>query len=88
MIRWLMTKLLGTTARAGEQVLDAEQCLAIPPRALASAAPQRARNMSARTHLWVVPSAHLDAEHNPSGLWAVGDQKLTTFRQYDRNFRR
>ena len=65
MIRWLTTKLLGATARAGEQVLDDEQWLAIPPRALASAAPQRARDMSIRTHLWVVPSVHPDTEQNP-----------------------
>lgn len=56
MIRWLTAKLLGLTARAGEQMLDAEQCLAIPPRALASTVPQIAQRLGPGAPRGVIPA--------------------------------
>ena len=46
MIAWLSDALLGAAARAGRQILDYEQRLAMPPWALASVAPHSAKRLS------------------------------------------
>ncbi len=46
MMSWIARKVLGAAARAGEQVLDIDQRLVLPPQFLASAAPQSAQSFT------------------------------------------